>query len=77
MQSSPSRNPLLSRENVSSEEEDDDNDSQNDLEAMHEQNNYIATSHASVSSKESQKRRNTTPVDRQNFAYIVFYILGM
>lgn len=75
---SPSRNPLLSREDESSEE--DDIDSQDSLhETILERNNYIATSQSSAAShKESQKRRNASaPTDQYNFAYIVFYILGM
>lgn len=78
MNSSPSRNPLLSREDVSSSEDDE-----NDLhDTILDRNSYIATSHSSaaaaVSSRESQKKRNQgAPVDQYNFAYVVFYILGM
>ncbi len=55
---SPSRNPLLSREEDSSSEEDE--------------------SQENVQEIESRKRRNLNiPVDRFNFTYIVFYILGM
>lgn len=76
MDSSPSRNPLLSREDVSSE---DDTESQEDLQdTILERNNYIATSHSSGTSRESHKKRvHVAPTDRYNFAYIVFYILGM
>jgi hypothetical protein len=77
---SPSRNPLLSREDISSEE--DDNLSQDSLhETILERNNYIATSRSSSTAathKDSHKRRNASaPTDQYNFAYIVFYILGM
>lgn len=75
---SPSRNPLLSRDDVSSSE--DENESQENFhETVLERNNYIATSHSTASnSKESHKKRTqTAPVDQYNFAYIVFYIIGM
>lgn len=76
MESSPSRNPLLSREEISTDEEDDE--SQENMQAtIVERNNYIATSQSSSSHKEDKRRNLAAPVDRYNFAYIVFYILGM
>lgn len=78
MESSPSRNPLLSsRDEISTDEEDDE--SQENMQAtIVDRNNYIATSQSSSSSHKEGKRRNlAAPVDRYNFAYIVFYILGM
>jgi hypothetical protein len=74
MESSPSRNPLLQNQHddVSSEEESEDQiNSQSD-----ENNAYIATSNAN-NAKERHTSTITAPVDRFNFAFIVFYILGM
>lgn len=79
MESSPSRNPLLSREDISSAEEEGDESLDENMQAtIVERNNYIATSQSSSSYSHKDRRRNqAAPVDRYNFTYIVFYVLGM
>ncbi|KAG5676007.1 hypothetical protein PVAND_005862 [Polypedilum vanderplanki] len=76
MINSPSRSPLLNnpQDEVSSEDE-----SQENLHAtIVETNTYIATSARSQNTGAKEYTRLTSvPVDRYNFAFLVFYFLGM
>lgn len=67
---SPSRNPLLLEQNNDhGSSEDESNDEQTP--------NPGRSTAAYDDIKETYRRSPSTPVDRYNFAYIAFYILGM
>lgn len=62
---SPSRNPLLLDQQI------DENSSED------ESNDDGVAAPTVQTVKESYRRASSTPIDRYNFAYVVFYILGM
>lgn len=66
---SPSRNPLLlDSNNDPNISEDETNDEETQIGSSSEQG---------TTAKETYRRHPSTPIDKHNFAYIVFYILGM
>lgn len=67
---SPSRNPLLLEQNNDDFSSDDESSGTGEAETRISDN-----SQATV--KETYRRSPSTPTDHYNFAYIVFYILGM
>lgn len=64
---SPSRNPLLLEQNNDTSDED----SNQDVEGT------ISEQQINESDKETYRRSSSSPTDHYNFAYLVFYILGM
>lgn len=65
---SPSRNPLLLESNDQFSSDD---------ESSGDQAETRISNHSQATVKETYRRSPSTPTDRYNFAYIVFYILGM
>ena len=64
---SPSRNPLLL------DQSNDERDQSGDETATED----IAESVSGATTKEAYRRSPSTPTDRFNFAYFVFYFIGM
>jgi len=72
---SPSRNPLLQNQQ---DEASSDEESQENLQAtILENNTYIATSARSSQAAIKERRPSAAPVDKYNFSFLVFYLLGM
>lgn len=75
---SPSRNPLLQHDQNEVSSEDDE--SQENIQAtILENNTYIATSARSSQTGRDTKKSssNVVPLDKYNFSFLVFYLLGM
>jgi hypothetical protein len=69
---SPSRNPLLLEQtNERDSSADESNDEETEIGAGVAVGSYVG--HAAI----KPQRSSSTPTDRYNFAYIVFYFLGM
>lgn len=69
---SPSRNPLLlDGNNDPNISEDETNDEETQIGASG------SSSAPTTTVKETYRRHPSTPTDKNNFAYIAFYILGM